>query len=254
MSRPNRPSTDHGRWQAIKNYDTTWRERPANFWNVMMSQQHLMNTYILQSKWSATLKSLSIASHMRALNWYVGGYAYPNLSLALLLISTFDSSKQREADPFFFLMTTGEHRALIENAYLYAKIELKRRNSLNSSFATDVTTLSDKANKRAIARLVKEHEAKKRGEPPTLQDFLQHQATKAFCGQTAQKVGKANVKLTIEKNRLTVQMATIDTAFQVVVLQALLKRLPYHSNYLVASGHHGQHEMYNVARRQLCYR
>lgn len=48
-----------------------------------------------------------------------------------------------------------------------------------------MTTNSDNADKWAVPQVVEDKDAEKSGAAPKLQEFLQHQATVAFCEQAA---------------------------------------------------------------------
>lgn len=103
---------------------------------------------------------------------------------------------------------------------------------------------SNDADKHTVAQVV-DDDAEIGVESLTLQNFIDHQATRDFCKQALENVTYANAEFIIDKNALIVRMAPIDRAVPVAVSQAHWSRLLDHLHYLVLAAHSEQRRMYD---------
>lgn len=67
-----------------------------------------------------------------------------------------------------------------------------------------MTSLTDEADTREVAKVVENNDAENRSAALTLPDLLHFQGTDAFCKQAVANVEQANVEYTVDKNELIV--------------------------------------------------
>lgn len=85
----------------------------------------------------------------------------------------------------------------------------------------------------ALDQVVVDNDSLKEGASPTVAEFLQPLAIYLYCKQAALRVETAIVEYTTEKNTVSVRVAPIDGAVQILRPQAHWYHLLHHSHYRV---------------------
>lgn len=121
------------------------------------------------------------------------------------------------ADTISRLTTTGDDQAPIRDDLSVSFLEPCTEDSSNICLIADAVTASREADKRAVAQVVEDNTAKKKEVASAFQEFLQHQATDAFCKQVFDNISQTNAVFIVDDNGLMMQMALIDGAIQIMV-------------------------------------
>lgn len=95
------------------------------------------------------------------------------------------------------------------------------------------------SHQQALAQVEEDIDSLKKRAAPSIADYQQNRATDHYCRQVAQSMGTTNAEYIIDKNRLTIRLAPVNGAVQILVSQALREYNLYHSDHHVMAGRPG---------------
>lgn len=95
-------------------------------------------------------------------------------------------------DTLFNQKATANDQAPIEQNILHLLLRIKATAFQNIASTANLSMPLEIADTRMVSRVVENQDAKRRTAVPTLQNFVQHQATKAFCKQATHRLEQAN--------------------------------------------------------------